>query len=84
MEGMIKQEKDKHGKNMNELLLLQKEAKEWRTKAEGLSGEVAQLKEENYMMKTRNKQDERNLASDLEKLTNDYNNLQSMYRLKEN
>lgn len=32
----------------------------------------------------RTKQEEKNLANDLERLTNDYNNLQSLYRQKEN
>lgn len=57
MESALRQEKDRQSKNMNELLLLQKEIKDWKGKVEQLNGELVQTKEENHLLKTRMKQD---------------------------
>lgn len=57
MDAAFRQEKDRQSKNMNELLLLQKEVKDWKGKVEQLNGELVQTKEENHLLKTRMKQD---------------------------
>lgn len=38
MDSAFRQEKDRQSKNMNELLLLQKEVKDWKGKVEQLNG----------------------------------------------
>jgi chromosome segregation ATPase len=82
-ENAIRQEREKQSKNMNELLLMQKEVKDWRNKADQVAQELAQARDEVHLLKTRTKQDERNLTAELERLTSEFNNLQTLYRQKE-
>lgn len=73
-------EKEKQAKQFNQILMLQKQAKDWKYKAESMQAQSVKLKDQVYQLKVRTKTDERNLSGELEKLTQDYNNLQSLLK----
>lgn len=62
VEAALRMEREKQSRHISEVLLLQKEAKDWRGKAELANEEAAKLKEECYQLRTRAKGEERNLA----------------------
>lgn len=80
---MLRAEKEKQGKSLSEILMLQKESKEWKVRAEEAFEEIAKTRDEAYQVRMRTKSEERNLAIELEKLTQEYNNLQLLLRQRD-
>ena len=83
LEASYKAEKEKISKYYQQILGLQKEAKEWKYKAEVQHDEGIKIKEQCYQLKARIKNEERNIVSELERMTHDYNNLQGILKQKE-
>lgn len=65
MENVMKQEKQRQGKIINELLMVQKQLKDNRQKVESLSKQMIQIKQESNFLKVKGRQEERNLSAEL-------------------